>query len=59
MKAKVCLAVTIISGITLLTQIKPFIDGIIQHGWGGTNYGRVGFPLIFMVIALLVYKKER
>ncbi len=58
MKKKISLAAAIFFGITLLTQISPFVDGIIQRGWGGTNYGRVVFPLLFMVIALMVFRKE-
>ena len=58
MKKKICLVIAIIFGITLLTQIQPFIDGIIQRGWDGTNYGRVIFPLLFMIIAIIMYRRE-
>lgn len=59
MKTKVSLAVAILFGITLVIQIRPFVVGILQHGWGGTNYGRVVFPLVITIIALVVYRKEK
>ena len=55
---KICLGITIVFFIIFLTQIQPFVNGILQRGWSGTNYGRVIIPLFIAIVSLIVYRKK-
>ena len=56
---KAYLVIAIIALITCLTGIPYLVEGIAARGWGGTNYGRIIFPLLISGISFGLFKRKK
>jgi hypothetical protein len=59
MKKVTCIVILFLSITGLLSGIVYLMEGIRIRGFGGVNYGRVIFPLLFGIGAVFFLRKNR
>lgn len=57
-RKKIWLAVAIFAALALLTGLPEVVRGIAARGVWAVNYGRVGFPLLLLLWAGVMYRRS-
>ena len=56
MKKNWYLVLSIVGLVFVVTAIPNLIEGIEARGFGGVNYGSIGFPLIISIVSFVLYR---
>ena len=59
MKKNWYLVLSIVGLVFVVTAIPNLIEGIEARGFGGVNYGSIGFPLIISIVSFVLYRKRK
>lgn len=58
MKNKLYLIVLILAIMAVLTECSYLVEGIIERGIFGVNYGSIIIPLLVGIVSFYLYKKQ-